>query len=115
MELSSLKVNEEEGEATVCVGLNGQLTQNIELSLTLITTGTASLRDFNNSTLLYTFVSGSNSTTLLCEAIDITRDNIVEGIEDFTVILRVVSPDQDVNITQDTATITITDSQLNSE
>lgn len=104
-----------DGQATVCVELNGQLRRDIDLELAVIDSGMADLSDFNSTTLSYTFLSGSSSGDRVCEAIDIIRDGIVESSEDFSVELTASPPFADVSITRANATIRIMDSPLDSE
>lgn len=110
-----MDVNETDGQATVCVELNGQLRRDIDLELAVIDSGMADLSDFNSTTLSYTFLSGSSSGDRVCEAIDIIRDGIVESSEDFSVELTASPPFADVSITRANATIRIMDSPLDSE
>lgn len=117
-ELSTiLDVNELDEVATDCVELISSVLLDRTIALELLPTadGTASLRDFDNSSLILIFLSGSVAGTSLCEDIEITRDGIVEDTENFSASLRINPEVSDVNIIQANAAISIRDSPLNSK
>ena len=64
------------------------------------------------SGIQYTFASGSESGSTVCNAIGIIRDGLVENTELFTVFLQGDPEDDAVNITNEETVIFITDSSL---
>lgn len=94
--------------------ITGPLDRNISLELALSASGTAGPSDFDNSTLTYTFPSGSASASLVCNAIVITTDGIVEDNEDFAFELVATPEFEDVVITNGSGVIMIEDSPLDS-
>ena len=128
-----LVVSEDEGSIDVCAVLRGELDRQVSLVLT-ITADTAGRRDISSSfkyttaagsglgsglglgaemlEVEYTFTSGLESGSTVCNAIGISRDSVVENTEQFTVFLQGNPEDDAINITSGEAVIFINDSSL---
>ena len=109
---TTFEVDEQDEYATVCVEhlSSVQLRRDNTLELLLFNIGSASSSDFDDSTLLYTLPSGTTTGAIVCNAIEITNDGIVEDTENFFIHLRSNPSAEDVDIEQANATITIRDS-----
>ena len=93
----------------MCIVLEGSLNRDIFVEL-IITMDTADTRDFNSSSLVYMFVSGSVAGSIVCNAVDISSDGVVEDRERFLVELQGNPEDSAINITSSLAEIFIEDS-----
>lgn len=109
---STFILNEQDGEATVCVQLISSVLLDRDISLELLPAadGTASRTDFDGSPLTYTFLPGNSTGYFVCNTIGIAQDGILENIEEFTIQLMSNPEVEDVNIVQASATISIADS-----
>ena len=100
----------------VCVQLLslGELDRDINLDLTF-ETDLSNSSDFNVTSLIYTFESGSGFGAEECNVIGVIEDGVVEDVETFVVTLQGNPPQNDVNVTTNTAEIVIEDSPLDCE
>lgn len=105
-------MEEQEGAATVCVELISSVLLDRIITLVLQPTAdsTASWNDFDGSNLTYIFFTGSGTGAFTCNMVGITEDGILENTEEFSVQLMSNDLTEDVSITQESAIISITDS-----
>lgn len=110
---TTFQVDEPIGAATVCVELTSSvlLDRDIALELLPAADSTASSSDFDGSTLMYMFPTGSSTGDFICNPIGITEDGVVEGTEEFSIQLMHNPQVDDVSIAQQgSVSISITDS-----
>ena len=97
---------EEGASVMVCVKTEGgELERTIQLSIASIPDSAEEGRDYTPVTLILSLVSGEHQVCFNVETLD---DNVVEGEEAFTVVIR--SQDKAVAIPTNTTTISIHDS-----
>ena len=85
------------------------------LQLSPQTTGSASVEDFNTTSLMYTFSAGSPAGDVLNNSVEVFMDGVVEGTEEFAVVLEVLSKGFAVNISTLVAVVSIEDSPSDSK
>ena len=109
-------MNEEDGQVMVCVQLvsMGELDRDIDLELTFDNDNISS-SDFNVTTVIYTFQSGSRFGDDVCNVLGVIEDGVVEDTESFVVTLQEITPEDDVSVTTNTAEIMVEDSPQDSE
>ena len=103
---SSYNVSELDGGVEVCVILTGDLDRQITLEL-ILSNRTADARDYDSSSLVYTFTPVSETT--VCNRVAITNDSVVEDREQFMVELQQNPEDRAVIIDRSVAEIFIDD------
>ena len=95
----------------ICVQLTGELSRAVFLEL-ILSSDTADTGDFDSGSLVYSFDTGSRSGDSECNVVNITRDDIVEVTEQFSVELHGNLEDHTVIINQSMAVIFIEDSSI---
>ena len=100
---------EQNGDVEVCAILTGELGRQITLELIPLT-DTADTSDFSSSILAYTFTPTSDS--IVCSAVGISNDSVVEDRERFTVELQENPEDRAVVIVQNSAEVFIDDNSV---
>ena len=130
--------SEDDGSIDVCAVLMGELNREVSLELAVAFI-TADIRDFtlislgsalgsgasdgldqeklynktiSDTRLIYTFASGSEPGSTVCNSIGISVDGVVENTEQFTVFLQGNPEDNAINITNGDAVVFINDSSL---
>ncbi len=94
----------------MCTVLQGNLEREVFIDLVLVI-DTADTSDFNSTSLMFTFDSGSVSGSIECNSVGISADDVVENVERFVAELRRNPEDDDaINITRSEAEIFINDS-----
>lgn len=107
-------VNEQDGGILLCVTfLSIELDRDIDLEVVLA--ANSQTGDFNTSRLPYRFLPGTRLGEAECNLLGVTQDGIVERVETFTVLLQDIVQENDVNIAQENAQISIEDSLLDCE
>ena len=104
---ASYNASEQDGMVDVCVELSGQLERQITLEL-IPSNNTANTNDFNGNSLVYMFPPMSGNT--VCNAVNITRDGVVESRESFVIELQEIPEDDAIVLGQSTAVVFIDDS-----
>ncbi len=107
IELESLSYSVEEGAAVeVCVKAeSGELERTVQLSVTSIPDSAEENHDYTPVTLTLNLLPGENQT---CFSVEALGDDIVEGEEAFTVVIR--SQDEAIIIPNNITIISIHDS-----
>lgn len=65
--------------------------------------------DFSQLSLSVTFIRGSGSGALMCPSLTVLADDMIEGEENFTVRLALVSSGASLRIGNSTLLVTLTD------
>jgi hypothetical protein len=70
---------------------------------------TAGNQDYEHLTRSLTFVPGSGDGALMCSSVTILEDNVIEGEEDFSVTLALVTTASSLSLGNSVTNITLAD------